>query len=442
MLPPTCVEGLLRFAESTALQRDPTDTYPTRLVLLRVLVSAVGPEGSEPVLAALEERGVAIGAYDRDVLALHHARGLLGLVSEDWLALYTLLAHADMAALDAALAEHHGMRAPRSAVARIKTTLAVATHGTPDSAVVLAVFFAIYNTEVDRAGLVRRVLQQHRVPQHVDVALELFSQSLAAAVDSDLALVLALSWVADERAHALAFVHTRALRLELTTAAQRAQARAGRARPSLLLLRATGAGAGARARATTRPVDFPVDDAIWADLSAGQQNALLYFGLTAPRHDAPRMREVLHAIVPRLALDLATYEAHPSQHARALPALLAFLERAGVAVDHHAHAAVQVVRAFCLALCASLVAESVTREFSLAFMVQLYLAAFLPASLHADLYESLATTLNTRMARGPAATELLPPHLPDAMRDRIAHWTAQHTLDPAISRLVIHRVCL
>jgi hypothetical protein len=154
------------------------------------------------------------------------------------------------------------------------------------------------------------------------------------------------------------------------------------------------------------------------------------------------MREVLRAIVPRLALDLGPYVAHPSQHARALPSLLAFLERAGVAVDHHAHAAVHVVRAFCLALCASLVAESVTREFSLAFMVQLYLAAFLPPSLHADVYESLASTLNTRMARGPDKADLLPPHLPDAMRDRIARWTAQHTLDPGISRLVIQRVCL
>lgn len=449
MLGATGIEGLLRFAETVALQRDPVATYTTRLVLLR-LVFSLAKRDIAAVLQQLDGAGVAVGTYDTGVSHLYHDKGLTHLLTDDWVALYQHLTHAAAEDMTATLQARHGENVQRSAMWRIKSTLAVALHTEPDTALVFTVFFALYNSEVDRGALLRLVLQEHGVPQSMDVALELMSRCLGGATDdfylADVVLVLEQTWIDESGSAGFAFLHSETLALDMSSAAQKVAARHGTARPSLLLLRQVGyttarAGAGAGAADLGRPRDFPLDSAVWADLSAGQRNSLIFVGMTTAHHDPAQIGDLASAIQPRLALDLRNYTAHPSQHKRAVPSLLSLLERSAAVIDTQTPSANSVLRPFASEIAAGIFSDTVTDQFTLSFLLQLYLIAYLAASVQAELYQSLATTLNARVALANENRDIVPRLLPPALHERFARWANAHRLDKDLCCAVFRRVC-
>lgn len=447
MLGATGIEGLLRFAETVALQREPVATYASRLVLLRLAFSLVKRDMAT-VLARLDAAGVALGSFDHAVSQLYHDKGLTHLLPDDWVVLYQHLAHAPPDDVAAALQARHGGNVQRSALWRIKSTLAVALHAEPDPAVVFTVFLAIFNGEVDRAALLRLVLQVHSVPQAMDVALELMSRCLGGATEdcflADVVLALELTWIGEAEGASFAFLYSQTLTLDMSSAAQKVSARHGTARPSLLLLRQVGytaARGGTCAADLGRPRDFPLDSAVWADLSAGQRNSFVFLGMTAAHHDPSHLGALAEAIQPRLALDLRSYTAHPSQHKRAVPSLLSFLERSATVIDTQAPAANGVLRPFASEMASGIFPDTVTDQFTLPLILQLYLIAYLAPSVQAELYQSLATTLNARVALANENRDIVPRLLPPALHERFTRWAAAHRLDKDLCCAVFRRVC-
>tara|TARA_B100002051_G_scaffold222207_1_gene216399 strand:+ start:472 stop:942 length:471 start_codon:yes stop_codon:yes gene_type:complete len=138
-------EALLRFKESSALQRDPRETFALRLVLLRLLLCTGDPDPQQTV-AALDNDGIPMLKFDVDLTLLHHRQGVLGMAREDWLELFSLLDHSEATQLVDALQAKHDDSMAGSPLARVRGTLESALGLLPSGSVLCQVFLSLLAT--------------------------------------------------------------------------------------------------------------------------------------------------------------------------------------------------------------------------------------------------------------------------------------------------------
>ena len=438
-------EALTRFADTAALQYEPKETFTTRLLIVRLIFS-ISTSDIDAVIEKIESSGMAIGDFDKSVSVIYHNKGLLNMTSEDWLSLYETISFTEWSEINKVIEEKHDQNIQKSSIWKIKSTLTYVTQEDPNSALVGSVFFAIYNNEVDRGSLLRAVLQKFEVQRSMDVALELLSRCVS-VLDSeilvtDISSLLSLSWIGEDQEANFTFLHNRTVSLDYTSIEQKNMSRISTSRPSLLLLRQMSQSSNKKnPRDSSRPSDFPIDNAVWSDLSNGQQNSLLFIGLTASKHEKNKLSMCVAIVAPRLQIDLAVYQPHPSQLQKTIPSVIYFLERAGAVIDTKTSGANALLRKFSIYVTSNILADKITQNFTLPFLLQLYFVAYLPCEIQGDLYQSMSNKFNLRISMGTDNNDTLPKILPSLIQDRLKRWVDANKICHELCISILPRVC-
>ena len=440
---PRLREALLRFMESSALQREPRDTFALRLILLRLALCTGDPD-PQAVTQSLDKAGIPVLTYDVALTMLHHRQGVLGMGREEWLELFALLEHSNTADIIDALQQQHSSASASTPLARVRATLEQALGILPASALLCQVFLVLYNAEVDRAVLLQDVLSRANFRNIADVTLELLSCAVTGqgveVLRMDLVLVLTHTWVAD--ASCFTFLQDQHLSLQSISLDDEIALRAQNSRPSLFLLRRMHANDrhAEPQHKTSRPHDFPVDASAWRDLSSGQQVMLLFLGAVHEHLDAEALQSLVRIATPRLDVVLAGYKPHTSQHPRMLAGLQMFWARISAAVDSgHAEIGALLSR-FRVQTCVDIFGESVVAALTLGVVLQLYLLCYVSRAFRGKLYHAVASTHNARSAYGLAAMHNLPEALPKLLDDRLLAWREAEALDVGLCRVLCPRI--
>ena len=440
---PRLREALLRFTQTSALQREPRDTFALRLVLLRLALCTADPDLAA-IAKDLDTAGIPLLTFDTALTVLHHRQGALGMGRDEWLELFSLLEHTEAADIIDALQKRHSNATSASPLTRIRATLEQSLGVLPRASLLCQVFLVLYNAELDRATLLQDVLTRANVRNIADVTLELLSCAVtgqsAEHVRTDLVLVLTHTWVADPSA--FVFLHEQHLSLHTMSLDDEVALRGAHSRPSLFLLRRVHANDRHTepVHKTSRPHDFPVEPSAWRDLSSGQQLVLLFLGIVHEHLEAARLAQLVRLATPRLDVVLAGYKPHTSQHPRVVAALQMFWARMGTAVDSGNAQIAALLAKFRVQVCVDIFGESVVAALTLGVVLQLYLLCYVSRTFRGKLYHAIASTHNARTAHGLAAVQGLPEALPRLLDDKLLAWREANKLDVVVCEVLCPRI--
>ena len=345
----------LRATQTSALQREPRDTFALRLVLLRLALCTADPDLAS-IAKDLDTAGIPLLTFDTALTVLHHRQGALGMGRDEWLELFALLEHTEAADIIDALQQRHSNATTPSPLARIRATLEQSLGILPHASLLCQVFLVLYNAELDRATLPRRT-ESGRSAQHRRRTLELYRRMQAGAESvarsSSIPTLPGLPGGASSFCTAPQPAH----RVSTTVRA----ARHTRDRRSLLRRVRNDRHTG---RAQDITSAHFVEPSAWRGLSSGQQLVLLFLGMVHEHLDAAKLAQLVRVACASTWSWTGTSRTLPSTRAWWLRAM--FWARIGTAVDSgHAHIAALLAK-FRVQVCVDIFGESVVAALTLA----------------------------------------------------------------------------